>query len=74
MKKKKYDRPFVEVLTLETSGGMMDNTSVVKGDKGNPPKVNSMKRPGPNSATWDDDMEDATEMCNTGYFDYKMSI
>ena len=23
MKKKKYDRPFVEVLTLETSGGMM---------------------------------------------------
>lgn len=53
---------------------MMDNTSVVKGDKGNPPKVNSMKRPGPNSATWDDDMEDATEMCNTGYFDYKMSI
>ena len=23
MKKKKYDRPFVEVLTLETSNGMM---------------------------------------------------
>ena len=23
MKKKKYDRPFVEVLTLETSRGMM---------------------------------------------------
>ena len=27
MKKKKYDRPFVEVLTLETSGGMMNTTS-----------------------------------------------
>lgn len=30
MKKKKYDRPFVEVLTLETTRGMMDNTSVAR--------------------------------------------
>lgn len=30
MKKKKYDRPFVEVLTLETSGGMMNTTSQTK--------------------------------------------
>lgn len=33
MKKKKYDRPFVEVLTLETTIGMMFDLS--KGD-GNP--------------------------------------
>lgn len=74
MKKKKYDRPFVEVLMLETSGGMMNTTSQDKGEDGNPPEVHSMKRPGPNNATWDDETEDATEMCNTGYFDYKMSI
>lgn len=73
MKKKKYNRPFVEVLTLETSNWMM-NTSIDKGENGLPPEIHSMKRPGPNNATWDDEMEDATEMCNTGYFDYKMSI
>lgn len=28
MKKKKYNRPFVEVLMLETSGGMMNQTSI----------------------------------------------
>lgn len=74
MKKKKYDRPFVEVLTLETSGGMMNITSTNKGEDGNPPKINSMKRPGPNNTTWEDDIDDATDMCDTGYFDYKMSI
>lgn len=46
MKKKKYDRPFVEVLTLETTRGMMFDLS--KGD-GNPGEVHSMKRPGPSS-------------------------
>ncbi len=35
MKKKKYNRPFVEVLTLETSGGMMNRTSIDP-DKGDP--------------------------------------
>lgn len=52
----------------------MMNTSIDKGENGLPPEIHSMKRPGPNNATWDDEMEDATEMCNTGYFDYKMSI
>lgn len=69
MKKKKYNRPFVEVLTLETTRGMMDNTSFDKSDNLNPPQIHSMKRPGPNSSTWEDDIDDATEMCNTGYFD-----
>lgn len=31
MNKKKYNRPFVEVLMLETSGGMMNTTSPDKG-------------------------------------------
>lgn len=47
MKKKKYDRPFVEVLTLETTRGMMFDLS--KGE-GNPGVVNSMKRPDPSSS------------------------
>lgn len=58
MKKKKYDRPFVEVLMLETSGGMMNRTSVDP-DKGvgtNPTKPRSMKRPSGSSA-WEDDSE-----------------
>lgn len=52
MKKKKYDRPFVEVLTLETSGGMMNRTSIDpdKGEETNPVKPRSMKRPSGSSA------------------------
>lgn len=66
MKKKKYDRPFVEVLTLETSMGMMagsqgegtKTTSVKPSDavEGNPAKPRSMKRPSGSSA-WEDDSE-----------------
>ena len=52
----------------------MNITSTNKGEDGNPPKINSMKRPGPNNTTWEDDIDDATDMCDTGYFDYKMSI
>lgn len=58
MKKKKYDRPFVEVLMLETSGGMMTQISVDpdKGEEKNPEKPRSMKRPSGSSA-WEDDSE-----------------
>lgn len=58
MKKKKYNRPFVEVLTLETSGGMMNQTSVDpdKVEEANPVKPRSMKRPSGSSA-WEDDSE-----------------
>ena len=58
MKKKKYDRPFVEVLMLETTRGMMDNVSVDpdKGGEVNPNEPRSMKRPSGSSA-WEDDSE-----------------
>ena len=64
MKKKKYNRPFVEVLMLETSGGMMFDLS--KGE-GNPGELHSMKRPGPSSSNWDDDVDEAVEDCDFGY-------
>lgn len=67
MKKKKYDRPFVEVLMLETSGGMMFDLS--KGE-GNPGELHSMKRPGPSSSNWDDDVDEAVEDCDTSDFGY----
>lgn len=64
MKKKKYDRPFVEVLTLETSNGMMagspgggnGGTTVSPGgsEETNPVNPRSMKRPSGSSA-WEDD-------------------
>lgn len=66
MKKKKYNRPFVEVLTLETSNGMMagspgggnGGTPITPGgsEEGNPSKPRSMKRPSGSSA-WEDDFE-----------------
>lgn len=58
MKKKKYNRPFVEVLMLETSGGMMNQTSIDpdKVEEPNPVKPRSMKRPSGSSA-WEDDSE-----------------
>lgn len=64
MKKKKYDRPFVEVLTLETSNGMMagspgggnGGTTVSPGgsEETNPVKPRSMKRPSGSSVGEDD--------------------
>ena len=66
MKKKKYDRPFGEVLTLETSNGMMagspgggnGGTTVSPGgsEETNPVNPRSMKRPSGSSA-WEDDSE-----------------
>ena len=66
MKKKKYDRPFVEVLTLETSMGMMagspgggnGGTTVSPGgsEETNPVNPRSMKRPSGSSA-WEDKSE-----------------
>lgn len=67
MKKKKYDRPFVEVLMLETTRGMMFDLS--KGD-GNPGEVHSMKRPGPSSLNWDDDLDEAVDDCDSSEFSY----
>lgn len=66
MKKKKYDRPFVEVLMLETNYGLMagspgggnGGTTITPGgseDK-NPTEPRSMKRPSGSSA-WEDDFE-----------------
>lgn len=70
MKKKKYDRPFVEVLTLETSGGMMNRTSTDKGKPENPGEVHSMKRPGPSYSDWEDDLDEAVDNCDTSDFSY----
>ena len=70
MKKKKYDRPFVEVLTLETTRGMMDTTSTDKGKPEKPPVINSMKRPGTNSSKWEDDLDEAVDDCDTSDFGY----
>ena len=77
MKKKKYDRPFVEVLTLETSMGMMagspaggnGGTTIVPdgSGEGNPTKPRSMKRPSGSSA-WEDDSEIMDD--NMGYKSY----
>ena len=67
MKKKKYDRPFVEVLMLETTRGMMFDLS--KGE-GNPGEVHSMKRPGPSSSNWEDDLDEAVDDCDTSDFNY----
>lgn len=70
MKKKKYDRPFVEVLMLETTRGMMDTTSTDKGKPGKPGVIQSMKRPGPSSTNWDDDLDEAVDNCDTSDFGY----
>ena len=67
MKKKKYNRPFFEVLTLETTRGMMFDLS--KGD-GNPGEVHSMKRPGPSSPNWEDDLDEAVDDCDSSEFSY----
>ena len=77
MKKKKYDRPFVEVLTLETINGMMagspgggNGDSIDKIESGNSvptTKPRSMKRPSGSSA-WEDDSE--IENDDMGYKSY----
>lgn len=67
MKKKKYNRPFVEVLMLETSGGMMINFSI---QNGHPGGLHSMKRPGPSSSNWEDDLDEAVDDCDTSDFSY----
>ena len=69
MKKKKHNRPFVEVLMLETSGGMMNQTSIVpdKVEENYPTKPRSMKRPSGSSA-WEDDSE--IENDDMGYKSY----
>ena len=66
MKKKKYDRPFVEVLTLETSNRMMAGSpgggnggTTLKPGSGVedvPEENRSMKRPA-SSSVWEDDSE-----------------
>ena len=66
MKKKKYDRPFVEVLTLETRNGMMTGSpgggnggTTLKPGSGVedvPEENRSMKRPA-SSSVWEDDSE-----------------
>ena len=70
MKKRKYDRPFVEVLMLETTRGMMDNVSVDKGNSGNPDEFHSMKRPGPSSPNWEDDLDESVDDCDSSEFSY----
>lgn len=69
MKKKKYNRPFVEVLMLETSGGMMNNVSIDPGNalEKDPNKPRSMKRPSGSSA-WEDDSEILDD--DMGFKDY----
>lgn len=52
---------------LETTRGMMFNLS--KGE-GNPGVVNSMKRPGPSSSNWDDDLDEAVDDCDSSDFGY----
>ena len=66
MKKKKYNRPFVEVLTLETSNGMMAGSpgggnggttvSPDGSEETNPVNPRSMKRTSGSSA-WEDNSE-----------------
>ena len=77
MKKKKYNRPFVEVLTLETSMGMMAGSpaggnggTTIDPDgsgEGNPTKPRSMKRPS-GSSPWEHDSEIMDD--NMGYKAY----
>lgn len=59
MKKKKYDRPFVEVLTLETSNGMM---------AGSPGGGNGGTTITPGGSAWEDDSE--IENDDMGYKSY----
>lgn len=48
----------------------MNRTSVDKGNSGNPPVINSMKRPGTNSSKWEDDIDEAVDDCDTSDFGY----
>lgn len=48
----------------------MNTTSPDKGKPGNPGEVHSMKRPGPSSSNWDDDLDEAVDDCDTSDFGY----
>lgn len=52
---------------LETTRGMMFDLS--KGE-GNPGEVHSMKRPGPSSSNWEDDLDEAVDDCDSSEFSY----
>lgn len=70
MKKKKYDRPFVEVLTLETSGGMMKASPNFEIKLGSPDNgiLKSKKNPNSGDSQWEDDTE--IENDDMGYKSY----
>ena len=70
MKKKKYDRPFVEVLTLETSGGMMTASPNFEMTEGHPGGglLKSKKNPTSGDSQWEDDSE--IENDDMGYKSY----
>lgn len=70
MKKKKYDRPFVEVLMLETSGGMMKaspNFGITEGHLGGG-ILKSKKNLTSGDSQWEDDTE--IENDDMGYKSY----
>ena len=70
MKKKKYNRPFVEVLTLETSGGMMKaspNFVITDGHPGGG-ILKSKKNLTSGDSQWEDDTE--IENDDMGYKSY----
>lgn len=71
MKKKKYDRPFVEVLMLETSGGMMKaspNFVITEGEHPDNGILKSKKNPTSSDSQWEDDSE--IENDDMGYKSY----
>ncbi len=70
MKKKKYNRPFVEVLMLETSGGMMKaspNFGITEGHPGGG-ILKSKKNLTSGDSQWEDDTE--IENDDMGYKSY----
>lgn len=70
MKKKKYDRPFVEVLMLETSGGMMQASPNFGIKPGHPDNgiLKSKKNPTSSGSQWEEDSE--IENDDMGYKSY----
>lgn len=70
MKKKKYDRPFVEVLMLETSGGMMKASPNFEITEGHPNGgiLKSKKNSTLGDSQWEDDSE--IEDDDMGYKSY----
>lgn len=70
MKKNKYDRPFVEVLTLETSGGIMETSPNFGITGGHPDNgiLKSKKKTTSGDSQWEDDSE--IENDDMGYKSY----